>query len=141
MPEFAEVGTPAVRLPFQVKFGQIYFITAGNINIFPNPPSSSRVSGVITHTDKWAHTSIDIDTLPEAVGIDGAGQRCALLRDHYVPVLMHGGASARQGKQPGRARRKPIDCWLESSSWVCAVCVRSGWDLRTIFCPFGMVGV
>jgi len=139
MKEYAGEVTPAVRILCQVRSGQNNSITAGNIYIFPDP-SSLGMSGVITHTGKWVHTSIDIDKLPVAVGIDGTGQRCALLHDHYVPVLMHGGASATQGKQPGRARRKPIECWLESSSWICAVCVRSGWDLRTIFCPFGMVG-
>ena len=139
MPEYAGAGTPAVRLPVQVRSGQINSITAGNKNLFPDP-SSSGVSGIMTDADTWVRTYIDIDTLPEAVGIDDTGQRCAPLRDHYVTVLMHGSASAMHGKQPGRVGRKPIECWLESSSWVCAVCVRSGWDLRTIFCPFGLVG-
>jgi len=144
MPEYAGAGTPAVRLPVQVRSGQIYSITAGNINIFP-VTSSSGLSGIMTDADKWMQTIIDVDTLPEAVGIDGTGQRCATLRDHYVPVLMHGSASAMHGKQLGRVRRKPIECWVESSSWVCTVCVRSGWDLRTIMCPFrldwgGMIG-
>jgi hypothetical protein len=90
--------------------------------------------------DKWVQTTIDVDTLPEAVGIDGTGQRCAPLRDHYVPVLMHGSAHAMQWRQPGRVRRKPVECWLESGSWLCMVCVRSGWDLRTIMCPFRLEG-
>ena len=43
MIEYAGAGTPAVRLPVQVRSGQIYSITAGNINIFPDPSSSLGV--------------------------------------------------------------------------------------------------
>jgi len=139
MPEYAGAGTPAVQLPVQVRSGQIYSITAGNINIFPDP-SSSVISGIMPDADKWVQTTIDVDTLPEAVGID-TRQRFAALRDHHVPVPDGTGcASAMQGKQPGRLGRKPIECWLESSSWVCAVCCRSGWDLRRIMCPWELGG-
>ena len=43
MPEYAGAGTPAVRLPVQVRSGQIYSITAGNINNFPIASSGVQV--------------------------------------------------------------------------------------------------
>jgi hypothetical protein len=30
------------------------------------------------------------------------------------------------------------DCSFYRGSWICVVCIRSGWDLRDLFCPLGV---
>lgn len=41
---------------------------------------------------------------------------------------------------PGWVRNKRVDCPFTSGSWICSICIRSGFDLRYHFCPIGKAG-
>jgi hypothetical protein len=39
-------------------------------------------------------------------------------------------------RTPGWTWNKRPECPVYLGLWFCAVCIRSGWDLRRMFCPF-----
>lgn len=40
----------------------------------------------------------------------------------------------------GWQRYKRVDCMFYAGHWICAVCIREGFDLRDWFCPVGKKG-